>query len=288
MNATLRNGNCIPFVGFGTFKIRSKEDVQKTIKAALDVGYRLIDTASVYRNEAEIGQCLKEYVPSNNLERSDIFITSKLGPKDQGEGTCSAAFHRSLSNLDCQYLDLYLIHWPGTQGRKPDDPDQGELRVGSWRDLIKLQKEGKVKNIGVSNFLQHHIQELIDKTGVCPDVIQTEHHPHCVQSELIEFCRRTGIFYQAYSSLGTTTSNNPILTDPVVTEVSQKLGKSVPQVLLRWAVQQGIGVLPKSCNPQHIQENIDIFSFQIPEEEMLKLNSLNREKHYCWNPKDIV
>uniref|UniRef100_A0A8W8M6I8 NADP-dependent oxidoreductase domain-containing protein n=1 Tax=Magallana gigas TaxID=29159 RepID=A0A8W8M6I8_MAGGI len=142
MNATLRNGNCIPFVGFGTFKIRSKEDVQKTIKAALDVGYRLIDTASVYRNEAEIGQCLKEYVPSNNLERSDIFITSKLGPKDQGEGTCFAAFHRSLSNLDCQYLDLYLIHWPGTQGRKPDDPDQGELRVGSWRDLIKLQKEG--------------------------------------------------------------------------------------------------------------------------------------------------
>lgn len=125
MNATLRNGNCIPFVGFGTFKIRLKEDVQKTIKAALDVGYRLIDTASVYRNEAEIGQCLKEYLPSNNLERSDIFITSKLGPKDQGEGTCYAAFHRSLSNLDCQYLDLYLIHWPGTQGRKPDDPDRG-------------------------------------------------------------------------------------------------------------------------------------------------------------------
>ncbi|XP_061180370.1 glyoxal reductase-like [Saccostrea echinata] len=288
MNVTLRNGNCMPFVGLGTFKIRGKEDVYRTLKAALETGYRSVDTAAVYRNEAEIGQSLHELLPTNQLKRSDIFITSKLGPKDQGEGTCYSACLKSLSSLGCQYLDLYLIHWPGTQGKKPDDSGQCELRLGSWKDLIQLQKEGKVKNIGVSNFLKHHIQELYDKTGVYPEVLQTEHHPHLVQTDLIQFCKETGIFYQAYSSLGTTTQDNQILTDPVVLEVSRKLKKSVSQILLRWAVQQGIGVLPKSCNPKHIQENIDVFSFQIPEEDMHSLNSLNRGRHYCWNPKDIV
>nr|XP_022304725.1 uncharacterized protein LOC111111846 isoform X2 [Crassostrea virginica] len=251
MTATLRNGGHIPLVGLGTFKIRGKEEVQRTLNAALKAGYRLIDTASVYRNETEIGECLQDLLPRYSLQRSDIFITSKLGPKDQGEGSCYSAFLKSLSNLQCQYLDLYLIHWPGTQGKKPDDPQQHALRVGSWQDLIKLQKEGKVKHIGVSNFLQHHIQELFDETGVYPGVLQ-------------------------------------ILTDPVVTDVSKKLQKSVSQVLLRWAVQEGIGVLPKSCNPDHIRENIDIFSFQIPEEYVCSLNSLDKGKHYCWNPVDIL
>nr|XP_022304553.1 uncharacterized protein LOC111111712 isoform X1 [Crassostrea virginica] len=288
MTATLRNGGHIPLVGLGTFKIRGKEEVQKTLDAALKAGYRLIDTASVYRNETEIGECLQDLLPGYSLQRSDIFITSKLGPKDQGEGSCYSAFLKSLSNLQCQYLDLYLIHWPGTQGKKPDDPQQHALRVGSWQDLIKLQKEGKVKHIGVSNFLQHHIQELFDETGVYPGVLQTEHHPHLIQRELIQFCKERGIFYQAYSSLGTTTQENQILTDPVVTDVSKKLQKSVSQVLLRWAVQEGIGVLPKSCNPDHIRENIDIFSFQIPEEYVCSLNSLDKGKHYCWNPVDIL
>ncbi|XP_056008151.1 uncharacterized oxidoreductase YtbE-like isoform X2 [Ostrea edulis] len=248
MNATLRNGNCVPFVGLGTFKIRGKEEVYNALKAAFDAGYRLIDTAAVYRNEGDIGDCLPELLSGHNLKRSDIFITSKLGPKDQGEGTCYSACLKSIASLGCQYLDLYLIHWPGAQGRKPDDPVQRELRLGSWRDLIQLQKEGKVKNIGVSNFLQHHIQELYTKTGIYPEVLQTEHHPHLVQTDLIRFCEETGIFYQAYSSLGTTTQDNQILTDPVVTEVSKKLKKSVSQILLKWAIQQRIDLIQtKGC-----------------------------------------
>ncbi|XP_063419752.1 glyoxal reductase-like isoform X2 [Mytilus trossulus] len=247
------------------------------------IGY----TASVYKNETDIGEALKELLPENGLQRKDVFITSKLGPANQGKDKCRTACLESIQRLQCDYLDLYLIHWPGTQGKKPEEPVNKELRLQSWQDMIQLHKEGKVKAIGVSNFLQHHIEDIISETNVVPAVLQIEHHPHLVQDNLICYCREKGIHFQAYSSLGTSVVENKLLSDETVKDIAKIHSKTTAQILLKWAVQQNIGVIPKSTNPDHIRENMDIFDFSLSQQDIDILNKLDKQIHYCWNPTSV-
>ena len=162
----------MPVIGLGTFKIRGKDVVHSALDAALGAGYRSIDTASVYRNEREIGESLKELLPKYALKREDIFITSKLGPKDHGRGKCRKGCLKSIGDLDCDYLDLFLIHWPGVQGKKPEDNSNKQLRLESWKDMEELFNEGKIRAIGVSNFEQRHIEDLLRYCSVKPTVLQ--------------------------------------------------------------------------------------------------------------------
>ena len=210
-----------------------------------------------------------------------------VGPNDHGQGKCREACLRTIANLGSDMVDLYLIHWPGVQGRKPEDIANKQLRLESWRDMEQLYKEGKVNAIGVSNYEQRHLEELLSECSVKPAVLQIEHHPHLVQQSLVRYCNENGIHFQAYSSLGTTTENNKLLTDPVVLQLAAAYEKTPAQILLRWAVQQGIGVIPKSTNPEHIRNNIDIFSFSLDEKDVSKLNSLDTQNHYCWNPSSV-
>jgi len=287
MTVRLSTGAQMPLIGLGTYKVTGNS-VSAAVDAALQSGYRLFDTASVYRNESEIGECLEKLLPKYSLNRSDIFITSKLGPGNHGAGKCRQSYLKSIKSLGMDYLDLYLIHWPGVQGMKQTDERQRQLRSESWKDLEQLYDEGVVKAIGVSNYTQRHLEELLNYCRIRPAVLQTEFHPHLYQEELLKFCSDNGIHLQAYSSLGTTTQNNKLLTESVVLEIAKHYSKLPSQVLLSWAIQQNIGVIPKSVNPKHIHENYDALNFRLPQNEIEKLNRLNKNFHYCWDPINIL
>ncbi|XP_076461257.1 9,11-endoperoxide prostaglandin H2 reductase-like isoform X2 [Babylonia areolata] len=247
----LNNSVAMPLLGLGTFKIRGQETVHRILDSALAAGYRSFDTASVYRNEEDIGRSLQTLLPKYGLCRQDIFITSKLAPKDQGRGACREACLLSLARLQCSYLDLFLIHWPGTQKMQPGDSRHKPNRLGSWADMEQLYEEGKLRAVGVSNFLQHHLEEL---TGVCrvtPAVLQ-------------------------------------LLYDSTVQMIASQYNKTPAQILLRWAVQQGVGVLPKSTNKKHIEENAQVFDFELKEHDMQTLSGLSSNVHYCWDPSLIT
>jgi diketogulonate reductase-like aldo/keto reductase len=287
MTVLLSTGTQMPLLGLGTYKITGGS-VSVAVEAALESGYRLFDTARVYRNESEIGICLRKLLATHSLTRSDIFITSKLGPGDQGAGRCRQLCLDSIKSLGLDYIDLYLIHWPGVQGLKPNDPRQRQLRFESWNDLEQLYDEGLVKAIGVSNYTQRHLDELLSSCRIRPAVLQTEFHPHLFQPELLRFCSDNGIHLQAYSSLGTTTTNNRLLTEPVVVEVAKNCAKLPSQVLLSWAIQQNVGVIPKSVNRKHIQENFQALKFKLSQADVEKLNRLNKNIRYCWDPTNIL
>ncbi|KAK3770010.1 hypothetical protein RRG08_043172 [Elysia crispata] len=283
----LLSGHQMPLIGLGTFKITGYENVFKTMEAALASGYRSFDTASVYRNEIDIGRALKELLPKFKLQRQDIFITSKLGPAEQGKSNASQALEGSLQRLGCEYLDLYLIHWPGAHKLKPGDRMHQKLRAESWAELENAYRQNKVNSLGVSNYLPSHLEELLATCAVKPSVLQIEYHPHLIQTNIKSLCDKHHIHLQAYSSLGTSNTENLLIKDPKVKEISAHCHKSPAQVLLRWAVQQQIGVLPKSTNPEHIAENIDVFSFTLSEEQMFELSQLDHQKHYCWDPAQV-
>ncbi|XP_017772858.1 PREDICTED: glyoxal reductase-like [Nicrophorus vespilloides] len=280
----LLSENAIPLIGFGTFQIKGKQLIRDVLDLALQAGYRSIDTAYVYHNEEDIGEALKELLPKHNLKREDIFITSKLPPSHHGD-LSFLALQQSLKKLDCGYLDLYLIHWPGQQAQAPNHPSNISVRQSTWRNLIQARNKGLVRDIGVSNFTIRHLEDLLafspnDK----PSVNQVEWHPHYHQSALHEFCIKEGILLQAYSSLGGS-HNNDLISDSAVTSIAKRLNKQPAQVLLRWALQQNIGIIPKARSRDHIFANIDL-NFDISSDDM---NSLNQRKQikYAWNP-DIV
>lgn len=281
----LNSGSTMPIVGFGTFKIRGQQLISEVVDAALNVGYRAIDTAAVYRNEVDIASALESLLPKYNLQQKDIFLTSKLGPKSQGREACRKACEQSLQNLKVDCLDLYLIHWPGTQGRKPEDSQNAVLRKETWLELENLQKEGKLRAIGVSNYTANHLKELLSYCSVRPAVLQVECHPYLVQRELVNLCRQEGVHFQAYSSLGS--GGNKLLDDMTVKQIADKYQRSPSQILLRWATQQDIGVIPRSTKPAHIRENFQVFDFSLDPSDMEKLNLLDRSEHFCWDPVKI-
>ncbi|XP_053675625.1 uncharacterized protein LOC128725880 [Anopheles nili] len=292
MNRTykLNTGFTIPLVGFGTFQIHGQELIYEVLDYALRAGYRHIDTAVVYRNEEYIGNALKTLLPKYDLKREDIFITSKLiSQAGKDEDFVEQMVQKSLANLQTEYLDLYLIHWPGVSGMQVTHPDNAKYRMATWNALCKMQRKGSLRSIGVSNYTVKHLKEMLeDCKGVVPAVNQVEWHPYYYQPELLEYCRQENIFLQAYSSLGSSNTTE-LRDDSKVKTVASSLQKTPAQVLLRWAVQQDIGILPKARSRNHIEENVAL-DFEIPAKEMHQLNSLRESvgQKFAWNPETVV
>nr|XP_023023609.1 uncharacterized protein LOC111511824 [Leptinotarsa decemlineata] len=270
----LNSGDLMPLIGLGTSRLNEQELVRNSLDFALASGYRLIDSATVYRNEELIGKALKELLPKYNLTRKDVFITTKLASYDQGE-TAYMALERSLKNLNTDYVDLYLIHSPRVVGVNLSDSQISQRRDQSWKQLVRAKKNGLTKNIGVSNYDIEHLSELLKNDhGVKPAVNQVKWNPHYHQDDLLRFCQKEGILLQAYSSLGGT-GDKDLLNDEEIKKIALKLGKSPAQVLLRWAFQENIAVIPKARSKEHLEQNIDL-NFIIPEADMKILNSISR------------
>lgn len=283
--ALLANGVRLPWISYGTYKVPGSQ-MHELLSVALRAGYRGIDTAEGYRNEEAIGEALQHILPQLGLTRRDIFITSKLSPRSQGSEQSRAAVRSSLQALKTDYIDLYLIHWPGAANTEPGGAANAAKRAESWRSLEQLYDEGCVKAIGVSNYSEHHLTELIETARVRPHVNQCEFHPCYQQRALRKVCDDGGVHFQAYSSLGTSARCGELLGQPAVTEVAHEVEASPAQVLLRWALQHGVSVIPKSCNHHHILDNNNI-QFQLTDTQMERLNSVKQQPKMAWDPSTV-
>lgn len=258
---TLSNGVEIPAVGFGTYLTGEKDD--GTVAAALEAGYRHFDTASFYGTEQALGEALK----AAGVPREELFLTSKLWKDEMGYENAFAAFERSLQKLGTDYLDLYLIHWPRT-----DDltAEWRQLDRDTWRALEELYRAGRVRAIGVSNFLPHHLRNLMETAEIAPMVNQIEFHPGYPQTYNVEFCKAHGILPEAWSPLGRTR----VLQDERLAGIAAKYGKTVAQLCVRFALQCGVVPLPKSSSPARMKANLDVFDFVISDEDMDRILTL--------------
>lgn len=251
----LINGVKIPSIGFGTYKSGDDEETAKIIKNALNLGYKMIDTASFYNNEVGIGNGIKE----SGIDRKDIFIVTKLWNDDHGYDNTIEAFNKSLNNLQVDYIDLYLIHWPN------------KLNAETWRAFEHLYETGKVKAIGVCNFKVEHLEELKKTAKIMPMVNQVEIHPFSTKNNIINYCKDNNIKVVAWSPI----SRGRVLSNDLMIDLSQKYKKSIVQIVLRWHMQKGVIPIPKSSNENRIKENMDIFDFEISSEDMKAIDSLD-------------
>ncbi len=263
----LHNGVGMPYFGLGVFRIPD-EEVRLTVQCALSAGYRHIDTASLYANERGVGQAIKE----SNLPRKEIFVTSKVWNPDQGYTSTLRAFDESIRLLDFDYLDLYLIHWP-VKGKY----------IETWKALENLYAEGCVRAIGVSNFLRHHLQDLLAHCKVIPMVNQMEFHPRLIQQELIDFCRSHSIQYEAWSPL----MQGKIFNIRELRNMAEKYKKDIAQLVLRWSLQKGVVTIPKSSRCDRIISNSKVFDFEITPDDMQAIDSLNRNERVGANPDNF-
>lgn len=265
---TLHNGVKMPWFGLGVFKVEDGSEVVGSVKAALKNGYQSIDTAAVYGNEEGVGQAIKE----SEVPREDLFITSKVWNEDQGYESTLQAFETSLNKLGLDYLDLYLIHWPGKDKYKE-----------TWKALEKLYKDGRIRAIGVSNFQVHHLEDLIKDAEVKPMVNQVEYHPNLTQKELRAYCTKEGIQLEAWSPL----KQGQLLEEPVIKEVAGKHEKSAAQVILRWDLQNEVVTIPKSTKEHRIIENANVFDFELTSDEMESIDGLNKDERVGPNPDEF-
>ena len=264
---TLSNGVGIPILGFGTYKMEDDEIVLNSVREAIKAGYRHIDTASFYKNEENVGNGIREGLKHTGLKRKDIFVTTKVWNTEQGYENTLNAFNNSLQRLNMDYVDLYLIHWPVTK----DYADTWQSRIKeTWKAMEKLYKEGKIRAIGVSNFLVHHLEELMSSCEIKPMVNQIEFHPGHNQKETVEFCKKHEIVVEAWSPLG----RGVILENEFLSEIAKKYNRTIAQICLRWIIQQGIVTLPKSVTLERIKSNFEIFDFELSEEDMDKITNM--------------
>lgn len=254
---SLHDGARIPQVGLGVWQTPDNE-AAPAVKAALDAGYRHVDTAAVYENEQGVGEGIRQ----SGLPRSDIFLTTKLWNTDQGYEQTLKAFEASLKRLGTDYVDLYLIHWPSAH--------RG-LFVDTWKALVSLKEEGRAKSIGVSNFYPEHIEKIVAETGVVPVINQIELHPDFQQRETRAFHEKHKIATQSWSPLG----QGKLLGHPFIAEIAQKLGRTPAQVIIRWHIENGLVVIPKSVTPSRIVENFKVFDFKLSAEDLDRLNGLD-------------
>ncbi|CAJ0939561.1 unnamed protein product, partial [Mesorhabditis belari] len=275
----------MPLLGLGTWQVRSS-DIPGSLDAALSAGYRFIDTAQIYGNEAAIGKALKELLPKYNLSRENIFITSKLAPGNQGS-VAEDSIQKSLENLQSDYIDLFIIHWPGSSNRS-ESPKNAALRRQSWETMEKLHEQGKLRAIGVSNYLERHLEELLSHTKVLPAVDQCEYHVHYQTNDLVNYCKDKGIHFQSYSTLGSPDGRKKLMNDPKVVTLAEKYKISVPVLLLAWAINQEISVLPRSTKKDHIEENFKALQIQMDPADVQSLLSNDAKSKYCWEPNSVV
>ncbi|WP_251717625.1 aldo/keto reductase [Lactobacillus agrestimuris] len=260
---TLANGVEIPVIGFGTWQTPSGQVAEDSVLAALNAGYRHIDTAAAYGNEESVGNAIKK----SGVNRHDLFVTTKLWNKNHGYKQAKAAIDESLQKLGLDYLDLYLIHWPNPVDMRDN---WAEMNAESWQAMEEAQRAGKIRALGISNFRKHHIDELMKTAEIKPVVNQNYLNPSDLQPELVAYDDKLGMLNEAYSPLGT----GGLLGNDTVNEVAKNHGKSPAQVLIRWSLQHGFLPLPKSVHPEYIKANAEVFDFELSDAEMKQLDSL--------------
>ncbi len=265
---TLNNGVAMPRLGLGVYQTRSGRETRGAVLAALELGYRLVDTAAVYGNESDVGVALRE----SGLERGEVFVTTKLWNSDQGYQRALRAFDKSLRALGLDVVDLYLVHWPVPN-----------VRLQSWLALERILLEGRTRAIGVSNFTIPHLRELLEVSEVAPAVNQVEVHPFLPQTELVAFCHGRGVQVEAYSPL----ARAKRMDHPALRRIAHAHGKSPAQVLIRWSLQRGLVVIPKSSRRERIAENANVFDFALEPAEMEALDGLDEDLHTDWDPTDV-
>lgn len=265
----LNNGINIPMFGLGTYLNDNGRQAIDSILYALEIGYRHIDTAAMYENEKEVGKAVRE----SGIPREEIFVTTKLWNSDHGYDNTIKAFQRSLERLGLDYVDLYLIHWPVEN-----------LRLESWRALERLYSDGLCKAIGVSNYMERHVDEILNNFSIVPAVNQVEFSPFLYLKELQNYCESKGIALESYSPL----TKGYRLNEPRLIEIARRYDKSTSQILIRWCLQKGMIVIPKSSRNEHIKENADIFDFEISEADMLALDNLNENYRSTWDPTTVL
>lgn len=265
--ATLHNGVEMPWLGLGTFQLLGST-AKDAVRWALDVGYRSIDTAAAYHNEVEVGEGIRQ----SGVPREDIFLTTKVWNTDQGYESTLAAFDASLQRLDTDYVDLYLVHWP-----VEDKFDE------TWRALEDLYDAGRARSIGVSNFLIHHLEDLLEEARVTPMVNQVEFHPRLQQPDLQAYCAEHDIRLEAWRPI----MKGGVLEIPELVELGERLGKSPIQVTLRWMIEKGIVVIPRSSKKEHIEQNRDLFDFELTPDDIAVIDGLDRDMRTGEDPDNF-
>ncbi|MDD7593314.1 MAG: aldo/keto reductase [Peptoniphilaceae bacterium] len=266
----LNDGRTIPQIGLGVFRAEEGDETYNAVKWALENGYRHIDTAMYYFNEESVGRAIRD----SGIAREDIFVTTKLWNDDVRAGKTREALEGSLQRLGLDYVDLYLIHWPA------------EGREKAWAEMEKLQQEGKIRSIGVSNFNPHHLEELAKTATVTPAVDQIESNPYFQNQDVVDYCQQHGIQVEAWSPLGGSKQTN-MREDETVQRIAEAHGKTPTQVIIRWHLQRGLIVLPKSTHEEYIKENIDVLDFELNDEEMAAMKGLERGTRTGSDPDDF-
>ncbi len=271
---TFHNGNTMPNVGLGVFRVENDDTAKDAVKHAIISGYRSIDAAFIYGNESKVGEGIAEGIKAANISREDLFITSKLWLEDYGKENVKRAYEKLLKLLGLDYLDLYLMHWPGTDEN---------LMLDTWIGLEELYQQKLVNNIGVSNFNIDHLEILSNKATYKPVLNQVEFHPYLTQLELRNYLDRNSIQMESWSPL----MNSEILKDNVVNQIAREINKTPAQVIIRWNIEHGVITIPKSITPSRIEENFDVFNFKLNDTHIRKLDELNKGKRIGPNPNNF-
>ena len=268
-NIDLSNKTKIPQLGFGTWLIKEEAECKTAVKTALEVGYRHFDTAQIYENEQFVGEALVE----GSVKRDELFITTKIWNENMFWDDIEPSLEESLKKLNTDYVDLLLLHFPVTELRRP-----------AWHKMQDIYKSGKAKAIGVSNYTVQHLEELLRECEVKPVVDQVELHVFLQQPKLVEFCKDNGIAVEAYSPL----AHGYNMTNETLVAIAEKHNKSVAQVMIRWCLDNGFITIPKSTHPEYIRENFEVFRFKLDQDDLKKIESLDKDLRTCWDPTHIA
>lgn len=266
----LNNGVKVPMLGLGVFRMEDEKEAYNSVRKAIELGYRHIDTAMIYGNEEPVGRAIRE----SGVDREEIFVTTKLWNEDIANNNEQKAFETSLRKLGLDYIDLYLVHWPIK-----------DKYVSVWREMEKIAQSEKARAVGVCNYQDHHLKEIIDLKSSVPAVNQIELHPYLSQKELVEFCFQNNIKVESWSPL--CANKNNLLQEKCLKEIGDKYMKTPAQVILRWNIERGLIVIPKSSNPKRQAENLDVFDFELAVEDMMAIDALNKDERVGPDP-DIL